>query len=44
MKKAIETMVQKISGAIINDTRNVSIEKGDMVLKMVLAAYNDYRE
>lgn len=44
MKKAIETMVQKISGAIINDTRNVSIEKGDMVLKMVLAAYNDYQE
>lgn len=44
MKKAIETMVQKISGAIINDTRNVSIEKGYMVLKMVLAAYNDYQE
>ena len=44
MKKAIETMVQKISGAIINDTRNVYSAEGDMVLKMVLAAYNDYQE
>lgn len=44
MKKAIETMVQKISDAIINDTRNVYSAEGDMVLKMVLAAYNDYQE
>jgi hypothetical protein len=44
MEKAIKTMVQKISGAIINDTRNVFSVEGDMVLKMVLAAYNDYQE
>ena len=44
MKKAIETMVQKISDAIINDTRNVYSAEGYMVLKMVLAAYNDYQE
>ena len=44
MKKAIETMVQKVSNAIINDTRNVFSVEGDMVLKMVLAAYNDFQE
>lgn len=44
MEKAIKTMVQKISDAIINDTRNVFSAEGDMVLKMVLAAYNDYQE
>ena len=44
MKKAIESMVQKVSNAIINDTRNVFSVEGDMVLKMVLAAYNDFQE
>ena len=44
MEKTIKTMVQKISSAIINDTRNVFSVEGDMVLKMVLAAYNDYQE
>lgn len=44
MEKAIKTMVQKISGAIINDTCNVFSVEGDIVLKMVLAAYNDYQE
>ena len=44
MEKTIKTMVQKISSAIINDTRNVFSVKGDMVLKMVLAAYNDFQE
>ena len=44
MEKVIETMVRKISGAIINDTRNVYSAKGDFVLKMVLAAYNDFQE
>ena len=44
MEKAIKTMVQKISDAIINDTRDVYSVEGDMVLKMVLAAYNDFQE
>ena len=44
MEKAIKTMVQKINDAIINDTRNVFSANGYMVLKMVLAAYNDYQE
>ena len=44
MKTAIKTMVQKISGAIINETRDVFSFEGDMVLKMVLAAYNDFQE
>ena len=44
MEKAIKTMVQKISGAIINETRDVFSFEGDMVLKMVLAAYNDFQE
>lgn len=44
MEKAIKTMVQKISSAIINDTRNVFSVEGDIVLKMVLAAYNDFQE
>lgn len=44
MEKTIKTMVQKISGAIINDTRDVFSVEGDMILKMVLAAYNDYQE
>ena len=44
MEKAIKTMVQKISGAIINDTRNVYCVEGDIVLKMVLAAYNDFQD
>lgn len=44
MKKAIETIVQKITCAIINDTKNVFCAEGDMVLKMVLAVYNDYQE
>lgn len=44
MEKTIKTMVQKISGAIINDTRNVFSVEGDIVLKMVLAAYNDFQE
>ena len=44
MEKTIKTMVQKISEAIINDTRNVFSVEGDMVLKMVLAAYNDFQE
>ena len=44
MKKAIESMVQKVSNAIIKDTRNVFSVEGDMVLKMVLAAYNDFQE
>ena len=44
MEKAIKTMVQKITGAIINDTRNVFTFEGDLVLKMVLAAYNDFQE
>lgn len=44
MKTAIKTMVQKISDAIINDTRNVYSTEGDIVLKMVLAAYNDFQE
>ncbi len=44
MKKVIATMVEKISKAIINDTKNVFSVEGDMVLKMVLAAYNDYQE
>ena len=37
-------MVQKISGAIISDTRNVFSIEGDIVLKMVLAVYNDYQK
>ena len=44
MEKVINTMVEKISAAIINDTRNVYSFEGDMVLKMVLAAYNDFQE
>jgi hypothetical protein len=44
MEKTIKTMVQKISGAIIDDTRDVFSVEGDMILKMVLAAYNDYQE
>jgi hypothetical protein len=44
MEKAIKTMVQKISDAIIKDTRDVFSAEGDMVLKMVLAAYNDFQE
>ena len=44
MEKAIRTMVQKISDAIINDTRNVHSAGGNILLKMVLAAYNDYQE
>lgn len=44
MKKSIESMVVKISSAIVNDTRDVYSAEGDRVLKMVLAAYNDYQE
>ena len=44
MEKTIKTMVQKISDAIIDDTRDVFSVEGDMILKMVLAAYNDYQE
>jgi len=44
MKKAIRTIVEKISYAIIDDTKDVFSYEGDMVLKMVLAAYNDYQE
>ena len=44
MKKAIDTMVENIKNAIIRDTDDVYSTKGDMVLKMVLAAYNDFQE
>ena len=44
MNNVFKTMVERISGAIINDTRNVFTFEGDMVLKMVLAAYNDFQE
>lgn len=44
MEKTIKTMVQKISDAIIDDTRDVFSVEGDMILKMVLAAYNNYQE
>jgi len=44
MEKAIKTMVQKISNAIINDTRDIDSYEGYKALKMLLAAYNDYQE
>lgn len=44
MEKTIETMVAKISSEIVKDTRNVYSAEGDSILKMVLAAYNDYQE
>ena len=44
MKEAIKTMIESVKNAIINDTHDVYDKKGDMVLKMVLAAYNDYQE
>lgn len=44
MKKAINTMVENIKKSIIYDTRDVYSENGDKVLKMVLAAYNDFQE
>lgn len=44
MVKAIKKMVEEINYAIINDTKDVFSVKGDMVLKMVLAAYNDYQK
>lgn len=44
MKKSIESMVVKISSAIVKDTHDVYSAEGYSVLKMVLAAYNDYQE
>lgn len=44
MEKAIKTMVESIKKAIIYDTRDVYSKNGNKVLKMVLAAYNDFQE
>ena len=44
MEKAIEIMVESIKKAIVYDTRDVYSEKGEKVLRMVLAAYNDFQE
>ena len=44
MEKSIEIMVQKICDKIVKDTHDVYSADGDSVLKMVLAAYNDYQE
>ena len=44
MKKAINTMVENIKKSIIRDLNDVYSDKGYKVLKMVLAAYNDFQE
>ena len=44
MKKAINTMVESIKKSIIRDLNDVYSDKGYKVLKMVLAAYNDFQE
>lgn len=44
MKKAINTMVESIKAAIIRDLNDVYSVNGYKVLKMVLAAYNDFQE
>ena len=44
MKKAINTMVEGIKKSIIRDLNDVYSVNGNKVLKMVLAAYNDFQE
>lgn len=44
MKKAISTMVEGIKKSIIRDLNDVYSVKGNIVIKMVLAAYNDYQK